>query len=73
MPLAAALRVDRDVHQVPDVGVARADEVALEPVSPAIAARQIPEGFESSSTNIASDHGVWNERRSIASTDGRSL
>ena len=37
-----------------------------------LAARQIPDGFESSSTNIASDHGVWNERRSIASTVGRS-
>ena len=38
-----------------------------------LAARQIPDGFESSSTNIASDHGVWNERRSIESTAGRSL
>ena len=41
------------------------------PSRPAIP-RQIPDGFESSSTNIASDHGVVNERRSIASTDGRS-
>src|SRR3954462_10992416 len=32
----------------------------------------MPEGFESSSTNIASDHGVGNARRSIAITCGRS-
>jgi hypothetical protein len=38
-----------------------------------VAARQIPEGFESSSTNIASDQGVGKERRSIDSTVGRSL
>jgi hypothetical protein len=37
------------------------------------AAIQIPDGLESSRTNIASDHGVWNERRSIARTAGRSL
>ena len=36
------------------------------------AARQIPEGFDSSSTNIASDQGVGNARRSIAITCGRS-
>jgi hypothetical protein len=36
------------------------------------AARQIPDGFDSSSTNIASDHGVGNERRSIAIACGRS-
>jgi hypothetical protein len=41
--------------------------------SSVVAARQIPDGLESSSTNIASDHGVWKERRSIASTAGRSL
>ena len=35
------------------------------------AARQMPDGFESSSTNIASDHGVGNERRSIESTAGQ--
>ena len=35
-------------------------------------AKQTPEGFDSSSTNIASDHGVGNERRSIAITCGRS-
>ena len=29
-------------------------------------------GFDSSSTNIASDHGAENERRSIAITEGRS-
>ena len=37
-----------------------------------IAARHTPDGFESSSTNIASDHGVGNARRSIAITCGRS-
>jgi hypothetical protein len=31
------------------------------------------DGFESSSTNIASDHGVGKARRSIARTAGRSL
>ncbi len=36
------------------------------------AARQIPDGLESSSTNIASDQGVGNARRSIAMTWGRS-
>jgi hypothetical protein len=29
--------------------------------------------LDSSSTNIARDQGVWKERRSIASTAGRSL
>ncbi len=43
----------------------------LPPVS-STAARQIPEGLESSSTNIASDHGVGNARRSIPITCGRS-
>ena len=33
----------------------------------------MPDGFESSSTNIASDQGVGKERRSIAITAGRSL
>ena len=33
----------------------------------------MPEGLESSSTNIASDHGVGKERRSIEITAGRSL
>jgi len=33
---------------------------------------QIPAGFESSSTNMASDQGVGNARRSIAITCGRS-
>jgi hypothetical protein len=33
----------------------------------------MPEGLESSSTNIASDHGVSNERRSIDSAAGKSL
>ena len=33
----------------------------------------MPEGLESSSTNIASDHGEGNERRSIEITAGRSL
>jgi hypothetical protein len=33
----------------------------------------MPDGFESSSTNIASDHGVGNDRRSMERTDGRSL
>jgi hypothetical protein len=33
----------------------------------------MPEGLESSSTNIASDHGVGKERRSIEMTAGRSL
>ena len=32
-----------------------------------------PLGLDSSSTNIASDHGVANERRSIEITAGRSL
>src|SRR5437899_2925489 len=32
----------------------------------------MPVCLESSSTNIASDHGVGNTRRSIASTSGRS-
>src|ERR687886_142817 len=32
----------------------------------------MPDGLESSSTNIASDHGVGNARRSIAITCGRS-
>ena len=32
----------------------------------------MPDGFESSRTNIASDHGVGNARRSIAITCGRS-
>jgi hypothetical protein len=36
------------------------------------AARQIPDGLEISSTNIASDHGVGNARRSMAMTCGRS-
>ena len=36
------------------------------------ATRQMPDGLESSSTNIASDHGVGNARRSIAMTCGRS-
>ena len=30
-------------------------------------------GFDSSSTNIAIDHGVGNARRSIVATAGRSL
>jgi hypothetical protein len=33
----------------------------------------MPDGFESSSTNIASDQGAGNERRSIEITEGRSL
>ena len=37
-----------------------------------IAAMHIPDGLESSSTNIASDHGVGNARRSIEMTWGRS-
>src|SRR5919108_2138948 len=37
-----------------------------------LAARQMPDGFESSSTNMASDHGVVNARRSMATTCGRS-
>ena len=37
-----------------------------------IAARHTPEGLDSSSTNIASDHGVGNARRSIEMTCGRS-
>ena len=73
MPWRRRSGVDGDVHQVPDVVVAGADEVADQPVLGPSAARQIPDGFESSSTNIASDHGVGNERRSIASTAGRSL
>ena len=32
----------------------------------------MPDGLDSSSTNIASDHGVVNARRSIATTCGRS-
>jgi hypothetical protein len=32
----------------------------------------MPDGFDSSSTNIASDHGVGKARRSIAMTCGRS-
>src|SRR3954470_9964681 len=32
----------------------------------------MPEGFESSSTNIARDHGVVNARRSTAITCGRA-
>ncbi len=31
----------------------------------------MPDGLESSSTNIASDHGVGNARRSIATTCGQ--
>jgi hypothetical protein len=31
-------------------------------------ARHTPDGRESSKTNIARDHGVGNERRSIANT-----
>ena len=38
----------------------------------ATAAMQTPEGFETSRTNIASDHGAGNERRSIDRTAGRS-
>jgi hypothetical protein len=37
-----------------------------------IAARHIPDGLDSSSTNIASDHGVGKARRSIEMTCGRS-
>ena len=73
MPCAAALGGDGDVHQVPDVGVARADQVADAARRRRRRARQMPDGLESSSTNIASDQGVGNERRSIASTAGRSL
>ena len=36
------------------------------------AAKQMPLGLDSSSTNIARDHGVGNARRSIAMTCGRS-
>jgi hypothetical protein len=32
----------------------------------------MPDGFDSSSTNIARDHGVGNERRSMAIAWGRS-
>src|SRR3954454_20973391 len=40
---------------------------------PAIsAARQIPLGLDSSSTNIATDHALLNPRRSMATTCGRS-
>ena len=67
-----AVGVDRDVHQVPDVGVARADEEAGDPVSGRRRQGRRRDGFESSSTNIASDHGAGNERRSIESTPGRS-
>jgi hypothetical protein len=35
-------------------------------------AKHTPEGRESSETNIARDHGVGKERRSIAKTCGRS-
>ena len=67
-----ALGGDRNVHQVPDVCVAGADQVADEAVRAGDRARQIPDGLESSSTNIASDHGVVKERRSMARTAGRS-
>src|SRR3954467_7164964 len=36
------------------------------------AARQIPDGLDSSSTNIASDQALVNARRSMATTSGRS-
>src|SRR5437016_13119246 len=36
-----------------------------------MAARQMLDGFDSSSTNIASDHGAGNGRRSTAITCGR--
>ncbi len=59
-------QVDGDVHHVPDGVVARADQVADEPLgcrlrhrrAAVAAARQMPVCLESSSTNIASDHGV---------------
>ena len=37
-----------------------------------IAARQMLDGLDSSSTNMASDHGVGNARRSMPITCGRS-
>src|SRR5919198_5059869 len=37
-----------------------------------MAPRQMLDGFESSRTNIASDQGAGNDRRSIARTLGRS-
>ncbi len=71
--LALVIEVDGDVHHVPDGVVARADQVADQRCSLAHgAARQMPDCLDSSSTNIASDHGVGNTRRSIAITCGRS-
>ena len=72
-PPALVVAVDGDVHHVPDGVVARADQIADEAAASAsTAARQMPVCLESSSTNIASDHGVGNTRRSIAITCGRS-
>ena len=52
--------------------VARADQVADDATVLDARARHTPDGLDSSSTNIASDHGVGNARRSIAITCGRS-
>ena len=57
MPSRGEPVVDRDVHQVPDGVVARADQVADQPVRREWPRGRCPDGFDSSSTNIASDHG----------------
>ena len=70
---AAVVGGDGDVHQVPDLVVAGADDVASQLVAARWRRGRSREGLESSSTNIASDQGVGKERRSIEITAGRSL
>ena len=73
MPWRLQALVDGDVHQMPDVGVARADEVAGELTASGALGREAdrPTASRARARTSKATRAPGNERRSIASTAGQ--